>query len=144
LNGYSVEERLRFSREGAALKKLDHPNIARHIDSGVDERYGRFIVTEWVEGEDLESYLRAGPVDLMTGLDIARKLAAGLSHVHARGLLHRDLKPANIRFESRSRCIKLIDFGLARSFGAGSETTVTEPGQFLGTPPLRLARASAR
>ncbi len=130
----SVEERVRFLREGAALKKLDHPNIACHVESGVDEHHGRFIVTEWVEGEDLETYLRPGPTDLLTGLDIALKLAAGLSHVHARGLLHRDLKPANIRFESQSRCIKLIDFGLARSFGVGAETTVTEPGQFLGTP----------
>ncbi|MBL8744127.1 MAG: protein kinase, partial [Myxococcales bacterium] len=134
LSAPSIEERVRFLREGAALKKLEHPNIARHVESGVDEHHGRFIVTEWVDGEDLETYLRRGPADLLTGLDIALKLAAGLSHIHGRGLLHRDLKPANIRFDSQSGCIKLIDFGLARSFGAGAETTVTEPGRFLGTP----------
>jgi serine/threonine-protein kinase len=57
-------------------------------------------------------------------------MAAGLAHLHSRGLVHRDLKPANVLFDEEDRP-KLADFGLARhAVGAG---TLTEPGTVLGT-----------
>ena len=57
-------------------------------------------------------------------------MAAGLAHLHLRGLVHRDLKPANVMFDEEDRP-KLADFGLARSTaGAG---TLTEAGTVLGT-----------
>jgi serine/threonine-protein kinase len=57
-------------------------------------------------------------------------MAAGLAHLHARGLVHRDLKPANVLFDGEGR-LKLADFGLARrTVGAG---TLTEAGTVLGT-----------
>jgi serine/threonine-protein kinase len=61
---------------------------------------------------------------------VAQGVAAGLAHLHARGLVHRDLKPANVMFDEEDRP-KLADFGLARSTaGAG---TLTEAGTVLGT-----------
>ena len=57
-------------------------------------------------------------------------MAAGLAHLHDRGLVHRDLKPANVLFDEEGRP-KLGDFGLARrTAGAG---TLTEAGTVLGT-----------
>jgi serine/threonine-protein kinase len=61
---------------------------------------------------------------------VAAGMAAGLAHLHSRGLVHRDLKPANVLFDEEGRP-KLGDFGLARSVtGAG---TLTEAGTVLGT-----------
>ncbi len=131
----SIEDRQRFLRETTALKRLSHPTLIRHIDSGFDDGWGQFVVTEWVEGRDLEEFLRAdGRPSLEVGLDIARQLASGMAHVHARGMLHRDLKPANVRVSEPPVRVKILDFGLARQFGAGAETAVTGHGQFLGTP----------
>ena len=71
-----------------------------------------------------------GPLPPRRTQRVAAGMAAGLAHLHARGLVHRDLKPANVLFDEEGRP-KLGDFGLARSTaGAG---TLTEAGTVLGT-----------
>src|SRR5439155_26511767 len=49
---------------------------------------------------------------------LAARLAAGLAHAHARGVLHRDLKPANVLLADDGRPV-LLDFNLSSS-GDGS------------------------
>ncbi len=68
---------------------------------------------EYVDGEDLGSLLRRiGRLPPDKGLEIARKLCAGLAASHAKGVLHRDLKPGNIMIDGRGQVL-IMDFGLA-------------------------------
>ena len=46
-------------------------------------------------------------------LDLASQVCAGLSAIHARGIIHRDIKPANIWIEPDAH-VKLLDFGIAK------------------------------
>jgi serine/threonine-protein kinase len=72
-----------------------------------------FFSMEYVAGENLATLLsRAGRLSLERGVEIARKLCAGIAAAHAKGVLHRDLKPANILIDPRGNPI-LTDFGLA-------------------------------
>jgi serine/threonine-protein kinase len=119
----------RFRREGQALAALTHENIMRVYDYGEDEA-GPFMALEWLSGGTLEERLREGPLTDGETRGVAERIAAGLAHLHARGLVHRDLKPANVLFGEEGRP-KLGDFGLARrTAGAG---TLTEAGTVMGT-----------
>jgi serine/threonine-protein kinase len=72
-----------------------------------------YISMEYVDGEDLGSLLRRiGRLPPDKGLEIARKLCAGLAASHAKGVLHRDLKPGNIMIDGRGQVL-IMDFGLA-------------------------------
>jgi serine/threonine-protein kinase len=119
----------RFRREAQAVATLGHENVMQVFDYGEGEA-GPFMALEWLPGGNLEDRLASGPLPLPETRRIAEGMAAGLAHLHARGLIHRDLKPANVLFDAEQRP-KLGDFGLARrTAGAG---TLTEAGTVLGT-----------
>ncbi len=46
----------RFEREQRILAGLDHPNITRLIDVGLSESGQAYMVTEYIEGQHLDSY----------------------------------------------------------------------------------------
>ncbi|HEU5242776.1 MAG TPA: serine/threonine-protein kinase [Gaiellaceae bacterium] len=119
----------RFRREAQALAALAHENVMRVYDYGEDEA-GPFMAFEWLPGGTLEDRLASGRLPSDEVHRIAVGIAAGLTHLHGRGLVHRDLKPANILFGEEDRP-KLGDFGLARRTAAAG--TLTEAGTVLGT-----------
>ena len=104
--------RARLRTEVRLARQISHPNVCRVYDIG--EAGGElYLSMEYVDGEDLAGLLkRIGRLPLDKGVDIARKLCAGLAAAHARGVLHRDLKPANIMIDSRGE-VRIMDFGLA-------------------------------
>jgi eukaryotic-like serine/threonine-protein kinase len=119
----------RFRREAQAVAALAHENVMRVYDFGEDKA-GPFMALEWLPGGTLEGRLADGPLSPDETHRIAEGVAAGLAHLHARGLVHRDLKPANVLFDEEGRP-KLADFGLVRhTAGSG---TLTEAGTVLGT-----------
>jgi serine/threonine-protein kinase len=119
----------RFRREAQAVAALAHENVMRVFDYGEDES-GPFMALEWLPNGTLEERLARGTLPPEETRRVAEGIAAGLAHLHSRGLVHRDLKPANVLFDEEERP-KLGDFGLARrSVGAG---TLTDAGTVLGT-----------
>jgi eukaryotic-like serine/threonine-protein kinase len=120
---------VRFEREARAAASLAHPNVNQLFDYG--EWEGRpYMVLELLPGGSLENRLHEGqPLPDADAERLAREIAAGLAHAHARGLVHRDLKPANVLCDDEGHA-KIADFGIARVGGAG---TLTEAGTLLGT-----------
>jgi Protein kinase domain len=108
-NSSSVD---RFRNEVRVARLVSHPNVCRVYDLGEVEG-NLFLSMEYIDGEDLGSLLkRIGRLPEDKGLEIARKLCAGLAAAHERGVLHRDLKPGNIMLDARGQVL-LTDFGLA-------------------------------
>jgi serine/threonine-protein kinase len=119
----------RFRREAQAVAALAHENVMRVYDYGEDEARP-FMALEWLPGGTLEDRLAHVALPPAETHRVAESIAAGLAHLHSRGLVHRDLKPANVLFDGEGR-LKLADFGLAR--GAAGSGTLTEAGTVLGT-----------
>ena len=115
-------DRVRFQSEARALAALNHPNIVAIYDVGEN-----YIASELVDGTPLKS------TGIRHAIDLAAQVADGLAAAHSVGIAHRDLKPANILVTREGR-VKIIDFGLMKHTGPGSEDeTRTVAGTVLGT-----------
>jgi serine/threonine-protein kinase len=112
----------RFHNEVRLARRVSHPNVCRVYDIGEVEGQP-FISMEYVDGENMRSLLRRiGRLPADKAAEIARRLCAGLSAAHDKGVLHRDLKPANIMVDGRGQVL-ITDFGLA---GLAQELKDTE------------------
>lgn len=132
--------RQRFLAEARAASALNHPNVCVVYDVGEDDDQNPFLAMEYVEGLTLYALLREAPLELKEVVEMAIQIADALDAAYARGIVHRDLKPSNISITERGQ-VKVLDFGLAKRFGAaepGLTAAETEhqtfPGQILGTP----------
>jgi len=83
--------------------------------NGVD-----FIVMEYIEGETLAERIAAGPIPVNEAIPLLLQIAEGLEVAHEKGIIHRDLKPANIKIGPDGKP-KILDFGLAKAFGADDD-----------------------
>ena len=98
----------------ARLGGAPHRALARLVEGGLcpaPEGVGRWMATAWIEGRSARSLVEEGGVPPHEALHILRRLAAGLVHLHARGVIHRDVSPGNVIVRGREAV--LIDFGQA-------------------------------
>jgi non-specific serine/threonine protein kinase len=121
----------RFVREGAALRRLNHPNIVGILETF--EHAGCYaIVMEYVPGGSLRALLdTARQLGLEQVLAIGLDLADALSRAHHHGIVHRDLKPENVLLASDGTP-RLSDFGLARL--VWDDVRLTQSGTLFGSP----------
>jgi serine/threonine protein kinase len=97
------------------VRKLAHENIVRVYDWAQDPATSSyFIIMEYLDGQDLDSYLAAhGTCSLQQVLGMLRPVAQALQYAWEKhGLVHRDLKPGNLLL-TRQGEIKLLDFGIS-------------------------------
>jgi serine/threonine protein kinase len=101
-----------FRNEAKIIAKLNHGNIIRVYD--IEELYKTlFIITEYLEGCTLRSFLKSTPkLSLAKLVDITIQVCFGLEYAHKHGIIHQDINPNNIFIQSDGQ-VKIIDFGLA-------------------------------
>lgn len=121
-----------FEIEAKMLVRLSHPNLPAIIDY-FSEGGRQYLVMEYIDGETLETLLgkTAGFLPEAQVLDWATQLCDVLAYLHGQKplVVFRDLKPDNIML-TQAGIIKLIDFGIARSFRPGK----TKDTHIMGTP----------
>jgi eukaryotic-like serine/threonine-protein kinase len=130
----------RFRREAEAAASLRSPHTINLYDFGVANDGTFFLVTELLDGLDLESLVeRFGPIPPERMVYLMRQACASLEEAHRRGLVHRDVKPSNIftcRMGLAVDFVKVLDFGLVKAIGEESReaTMLTAPDATTGTP----------
>jgi serine/threonine protein kinase len=97
--------------EAKKVARLRHPNVVPVHDVGRDGGTC-FIVSEWIEGENLADRIKDGRLPYRQAVRIVAEVADALGHAHAHGYVHRDVKPANILLDGSGRAY-LTDFGIA-------------------------------
>lgn len=128
--------RERAARELRLAGALQSPHIVPLLDVVEDGR-DLALIYPYLDGQDLEQLLAAGPLALSDALAAARAVARGLAAAHARGIVHRDVKPSNILVPRRAGGLAFAD-AMVTDFGVLGElradTGTTRAGLLVGTP----------
>jgi len=103
----------RMERERDILAGLEHPNIARLYDAGVDAQGRPYLAMEYVEGRPLDVHCNEHALGVRDCIGLFLQVARAVAHAHARLVVHRDLKPSNI-LVTADGSIRLLDFGVAK------------------------------
>lgn len=117
-----------FQREARLLASAGgHANLVRAVDCF--EEAGRlYLVMDFVDGRDLAAEVNAAPGFLPLGqvLHWVDQICDVLEYLHALQppIIYRDLKPSNVMVDAGNR-VRLIDFGIARTFNVDSKVTTT-------------------
>jgi serine/threonine-protein kinase len=121
----------RFLREIRLASQLDHPHIAKILDSG-EHDWLVYYVMSYVEGSTLRERLdTASPMAVAETMRFSCDVLGALDHAHRHGIIHRDVKPANVVLSSQGAV--LLDFGIARAVVASGNDQLTRSGIAVGT-----------
>jgi serine/threonine protein kinase len=110
----------KFLAEAKLLLKLDHPNIVKVYDSGIDEETNTpFFVMEEILYKDGASHTLNDIDTRDLDEDFIKMwfsdLASALDYIHAMGIVHRDIKCGNVLIRP-DKHIMLSDFGISKIF----------------------------
>jgi hypothetical protein len=109
--GAGLAERMAREREIGML--LEHPNIARLYDAGVDERGRPFLALEFIDGQPIDAWCEAQDLSVRDRLRLFVQVIKAVAYAHGRLVVHRDLKPSNVLVTSDGQA-HLLDFGIAK------------------------------
>ena len=98
-----------------ALRKLDHPNIARVFGVVRESDDSAYIVMEYFDGVALRQWMREnrrdGAVEPRLAMPILTQMAGALDTAHAYGEIHRRLTPDCI-LVNREGQVKILGYGV--------------------------------
>jgi serine/threonine protein kinase len=148
-----IQAREWFSREATLLLDLNHACIP-HVRDFFAEDGRNYLVMDFIDGYTLAQMLELeGNVKGISGASgiteararsWTRQICSVLGYLHRQNppIIFRDLKPSNIMITKQDE-IKLIDFGIARTFQSQAQATVimtigyAPPEQLQGRPEPR-------
>lgn len=136
----ATDDKYNLISEIKRFKKLNHPNIIKHIEAyevntGSTDIHGNLIlyhvgILEYANNGTLADLLKKGTPDYRLIEDLAKDIIEGLAYLHSQNIIHRDLKPTNILLfnEGEKLRAKITDFGIAKRIDATAAST-----QLVGT-----------
>ncbi|MGM9480739.1 protein kinase domain-containing protein [Roseateles sp. NT4] len=111
---------------------LEHPNIARLYDAGIDARGWPYLALELVAGRPIDAWCRERNASVAQRLELLLQIMRAVGYAHGRLIVHRDIKPSNVLVTPDGQA-HLLDFGIARLLGDAA-AGVTEDGARRLTP----------
>lgn len=128
--GQRSEVQERFKREVKAMASVEHPNLIRVLEAGVEDGHS-YCVMQLVDGKDLAGWVNTrGRMKPKLLIQVARGILGALGALHKAGIVHRDLKPHNVMLDTSGRAL-VMDLGLIRMADA---LTLTKTGALIGSP----------
>ncbi len=134
----------RFDTERRIQARLDHPGIARLLDSGTTAEGRPYLVMELVNGTSIRQHCSSRALTVRQRLELLLEVFSAVAYAHRNLVIHRDLKPDNI-LVTREGAPVLIDLGIAKLLDP-DESSYTRPGHRPMTPcygsPEQISQAA--
>lgn len=130
-----------FDREAKLLSRINNPQIARVLDSFV-ENNRHYLVLEFIDGENLRELVnRKGPLSEELVVFYAKQMLNILEYLHRMEppVVHRDFTPDNL-IVTVSGTLHLVDFGAANAFVSASTGTLVGKQSYM---PIEQVRGKA-
>lgn len=126
----------KIKREIKILENLNGgPNIVRLLDI-VRDPMSRTpaLISEYVNNHDFKTlYPKFTDYDVRYYI---YELLKALAFCHSKGIMHRDVKPHNVMIDHDKRILRLIDWGLAEFYHAGTDYNVRVASRYFKGPEL--------
>lgn len=128
-----------LNQEKNKLESFDHEGIVKMYDFFEEDGY-YYLVLEYLEGKNLAELMPTGSDIYLferVVVEWAIQICDILAYLHSFNppVIYRDLKPENIILESKSNKIKLIDFGISRTFKKDKSSDTYYFGSILTASP---------
>ncbi len=109
--------------EYSFLKRLNHKNILKVLDFGIDNKSNiPYIVLEKLEG-DLLANLNISNMSIKFKNKLFKELLSSLEYIHLNNIIHADITPSNIMI-SKKGMITLFDFGISQDTNKNKDFTL--------------------
>ena len=136
------DQRRLFLQEAELLRALSHANLPAVSEIFVhDDR--PCIIMEFVAGQTLDERIRVAnaPLAALQVSTVCIQVARVLHYLHTRTppVIYRDIKPSNIRLRA-DRVLKLIDFGVARTYKRSQTKDTVAMGSAGYAPPEQYGK----
>ena len=93
------------------MRKLNHPNITKILETFEDEKF-YFIIMEYINGGNLFSFVKKRrKLSEKVAKFLFRQIILGIKHIHSQLIVHRDIKLENILIDMNNK-VKICDFGI--------------------------------
>lgn len=89
-----------------------HPNLLCMESYGYTSN-SLYIISEYLEGINLNDFIKNYKVNMNNFLYISLQLMSGLKFLHSKDIGHADIKPDNIMINPKNNNVKIIDPGVA-------------------------------
>jgi len=139
------KEHQQFVDEAKILISLKHPNLPNIIDYyPPDQDNISYLVMDFIKGDTLLNIFTEKKYQLNEQRIIVYLLQMCdlFDYLHNKlpnPIIHRDLKPANIMIDEQDK-VRLIDFGIARSYKEGKIQDTTQMGTIGFASPEQFAK----
>ncbi|MGB8348123.1 MAG: Hsp70 family protein [Ktedonobacteraceae bacterium] len=100
-----------FIREAQTIARLEHPNIVRVTDCGIEDETPFLVMDYAPDGTLRQRHQRGTKVPLDTVISYVTQIADALQYTHDRNLVHCDVKPDNVLIGTNKQ-LWLSDFGI--------------------------------
>jgi len=109
-------------KEVDVLSLIENRNIV-HAYGTIKENNTIYSIMEYIDGIDLEEYIKNNHFNEDMAMDLLEQLIHGLKEIHNKNIIHRDIKPSNI-MRTKEGTYKIIDFTTNKTY-SDKETTIT-------------------